>query len=163
MTYSVCHSPRMHHNWPEEEKTNCLICGASFLATTAAETGGICRRHTKGQRPMPGLPPEEDKLFVAISPDGKVIQSAEDLPVLPFPLKMIVRPSYLNFDGWIIRIWPCSKSMLGWISTQAGQWCKENPDPVVKAQVNAMITAIEQQLVHGSDAEICIPESRWKV
>lgn len=140
------------------------ILGLGFLpalARTAAETEGICRRHTKAKRPPP-MSPEEEKLFLAISPEGKVILSDEDLPALPFPRKMIVGAICVNFDGWIVRFLPCSKSLLGWISSHAHRWCKENPDPVVKAQVNAMITAIEHQLAHGGDAEKCIPESRWK-
>jgi hypothetical protein len=109
------------------------------------------------------MPPDENKLFLAISPEGKVILSDEDLPVLPFPRKMIVRPEYLDFDGWIFCTRPFQKSLLGWITNHAGRWCKENPDPVVKAQVNAMISAIERQLSQGWEIEKCIPESRWMV
>lgn len=152
----------MDHNWPLEEKTTCPICGASFLARTAALTGGICRRHGHGMRPPPGLPPQEEKLFLGISPEGKPILSSDDLPILPFPGRMIVGLGYLNFDGWIISTCPCSKSILGWISEHASRWCKENPDPVVKSQVNEMITALERQVASGGEAEKCIPESRWK-
>ncbi len=76
---------------------------------------------------------------------------------------MVVGPNYLNFDGWIVRTSPCSMSLLDWLKNQAHRWWKENPDPVVKAQVSAMLSAFEYQVVHGGDAEKCIPESRWKV
>ena len=56
-----------------------------------------------------------------------------------------------------------SKSILNWISNHAHRWSKENPDPVVKAQVCEMVSAFQYQVVHGGDAEKCIPESRWKV
>ncbi len=162
LTALLCHISQMNH-WPPEEKTTCQICGASFLASTAALTGGICRRHGNGMRPPPGLPPEKDELFLGISPEGKLILSDEDLPVLSFPRKMILGPGYLNFDDWIFRTSPFPKSLLGWISEHASRWCKENPDPVVKSQVNEMITALEQQFANGGDDERCIPESRWKV
>ena len=148
----------MDHNWPDEPRTICPICGASFLARTAAETGGICRRHvTIDNIPLP-LPQKED-FHLIVSPVGKTFTSSEDLPTLPFPKKIVVGPDYLNFDGWIIRICPCSKSLLGWISQHASRWCKENHDPVIKEQVNAMISAIQYQVVHGDDAEECIPET----
>jgi hypothetical protein len=35
----TCHSSRINHDWPDEEKVNYILCGASFLARTAAETG----------------------------------------------------------------------------------------------------------------------------
>ena len=152
----------MNHDWPPEEKTTCNICGASFLACTAAETGGICRRHiTKDNIPRPlrekeGCPP-------FISPEGEVFLSPDDLPTLPFPKKMIVGPGYLNFDDWIIHTSPLVESILGWIASHAGRWCQENPDPVVKEQINEMITALEQQMMHGMDTEEGIPESRWQV
>ena len=76
---------------------------------------------------------------------------------------MIVGPDYLNFDDWIIRTSPLSKSLLGWISTHAVRWCTENPDLVVKSQVHDMITALERQVAHGGNAENFIPERRWKV
>ena len=152
----------MDYDWPEEPKTTCPLCGASFLARTAAETGGICRRHvTIDNIPRP-LPQKED-CHVIVSPEGKVFVSSDDLPTLPFPKKMVVGPDYLNFDGWIIRTWPFSMSLLDWFKNQTRRWCKENPDPVFKAQVSAMASALESQVVHGSDAEKCIPESRWKV
>ena len=151
----------MNHDWPPEGKTTCLICGASFLASTDAKNGGICSRHTKGVR-TPALSPDEEKLFLAISPDGKPILSCQDLPAIPFPRKMIVGANFLNFDGWIIRTSPCSKSLLEWICKRAHRWGKDNPDPVVKSQVCEMLTALERQVVQGSDAEKCIPESRWK-
>jgi hypothetical protein len=42
---SIWHNSAMEPRWPEREKTICSICGASFLARTAAETGGYCKRH----------------------------------------------------------------------------------------------------------------------
>jgi hypothetical protein len=152
----------MEHDWPEEPKTTCLLCGASFLASTAALTGGISRRHGNGMRALPGLPQEKEELFLGISPEGKPILSSEDLSALPFPRMMIVGPGHLNFDGWIICTSPCAKSILAWISSHADRWCKENPDPVVKSQVNEMITALERQVVRGGDAGNSIPESRWR-
>lgn len=152
----------MNHDWPQEEKTTCLLCGASFLASTAAQTGGVCRRHGNGSRPTLGLPLVEDNLFVAFSPEGKPIMSEDDLPAIPFPHKMIVGPGWLNLDDWIVRTWPCSKSTLGWISEQVRGWCKENPDPVVKEQVNEMISALERQVRQDGESEKWIPGSRWK-
>ena len=85
-------------------------------------------------------------LPLAVSPDGQLLNYAEELPELPLPKRVIIRGDAMQVDGWIIRVWPMGKSMLDWLGRQARSWCKEDPTPENKAQVNGVIEALETMI-----------------
>lgn len=81
--------------------------------------------------------------IIAVSPYGQPIHDIADLPELPLPKKVVVSGDVLRVDGWQIRFWPIWMSLLTWLETQAGRWCKEDPRPENKAQVCGVIDALE--------------------
>jgi len=78
-----------------------------------------------------------------ISPDGRPLNSVEELPDLPLPKKVVVTEDFLCVDGWILRVWPIGRATLKWVSRQAGRWCQNDQSPENKAQVTGMIEALE--------------------
>ena len=78
-----------------------------------------------------------------ISPNGRPLNSVEELPDLPLPKKVVVTEDFLCVDGWILRVWPIGRATLKWVSRQAGRWCQNDQSPENKAQVTGMIEALE--------------------
>jgi len=87
-------------------------------------------------------------LPLGISPDGRQINSVEELPNLPLPKKVIVGGDAMWVDGWVFRVYPMGKKTLAWLAHQAGCWVEEDPSPENKAQVSGVIEALETMIAN---------------
>ena len=81
-------------------------------------------------------------LKFGISPDGRPLNSVEELPDLPLPKKVVVTEGFLCVDGWILRVWPIGRATLKWVSRQAGRWCQNDQSPENQAQVMGVIDPV---------------------
>ncbi len=139
----------MDQRWPEEEeRAICSICGASFLARTAAETGGYCKRHVfsdVAEREWT----EADDLFYALSPSGEVISSPKQLPALPFPKEIFVGSDCIHLDGWTIRTLPVSGFFMDWLEDRTFHWRRANSSPEDLEQIDSFVLALEKQILSG--------------
>ena len=60
------------------------------------------------------------------SPDGHLIVSAEDLPILPIPQRVVVTQDSIEFDGWVFPLSYVFKSLLVWMQESFLRWIKED-------------------------------------
>ena len=86
-------------------------------------------------------------------PDGRQIDSVEELPDLPLPKKLIVGGDALWVDGWVFRVWPMGKETVDWLARQAGRWAEEDPSPENRAQVNGVVEALEAMIANPPKAD----------
>lgn len=91
-------------------------------------------------------------LPLGISPEGKPINSVEDLPDLPLPKKVSVGGDAMWVDGWIFRVYPMGRKTMDWLARQADRWVKEDPSPENKAQINGVIDALETMIANPPKA-----------
>lgn len=136
----------MDKRWPEEAKVICSICGASFLARTAAETGGYCKRHVFADVPEREWT-EADDLFYALSPSGEVISSPKQLPALPFPKEIYVGSDSIHLDRWTIRTLPVSGFFMDWLEDRLFHWRHGNASPEDLEQIDSFVLALENQIL----------------
>lgn len=138
--------------WPHEEQTICPICGASCpqseqqprpkgsadVMSPSTTSPGPCRKRR--------LPPDyfsgrQDVHLFRRSPDAAVSQeNGRRIELRQF--RWVDYFDLALFDVLILLVKASSPS-----------WWRDNPERVVAAQVSAMLSAFEYQVVHGGDAE----------
>ena len=138
----------MEKRWPEEERAICSICGVSFLARTAAETGGYCKRHVFADVPEREWA-EADDLFFAISPSGDLISTPKNLPALPFPKEIFMGSDCIHLDGWTFRTRPLSEFFMDWLEDRLFHWRRANSSPEDLEQIDSFVLALENQVFSG--------------
>lgn len=80
------------------------------------------------------------------SPDGHLIVSAEDLPVLPIPKRVVVTRDQIDIDGWVFPLAYISTSWLVWFQRTALSWVKTDDCPQTRAWINGILEAFHDGL-----------------
>ena len=77
------------------------------------------------------------------SPDGHLIVSAEELPTLPIPQRVVVTREQIDIDGWVFPLSYISKSWLVWFQQTALRWVKTDDSPQTRDWINGIMEALQ--------------------
>lgn len=87
---------------------------------------------------------------IGYKPDGWPIASADDLPTLPIPTRVVVSNEYISIDGWDFPFKYIGKTMLTWFRESLLRWMKEDSS----VENTLRITAIASTFQKGLQREI---------
>ena len=76
-------------------------------------------------------------------PSGYWIVSAEELPTLPIPERVVVTRDAIEFDGWVFPFSHVSKSLLEWMQQSFLRWIKENDSDQNKQWIDGIAEAFQ--------------------
>ena len=77
------------------------------------------------------------------SPEGHWIVSAEELPTLSIPKRVVVTRDSIEFDGWVFPLAYVSKSLLVWMQESFLRWLKEDDSEKNREWVEGIAEAFQ--------------------
>jgi len=77
------------------------------------------------------------------SPDGHWIVSAEELPTLSIPKRVVVTRDSIEFDGWVFPLAYVSMSLLVWMQESFLRWVKEDDSDENREWVDGIAEAFQ--------------------
>ena len=80
------------------------------------------------------------------SPDGHLVVSAGDLPMLPIPKRVVVTRDQIDIDGWVFPLSCVSKSLLEWLQQSFLRWYKEDGSEQNREWINGIAEAFQNGL-----------------
>jgi len=78
------------------------------------------------------------------SPYGHLIVSAEELPTLPIPKRVVVTRDQIDIDGWAFPYSSISKTWLMWFNQTARRWVKTDDSPQTRDWINGILDAYQE-------------------
>ena len=78
-----------------------------------------------------------------VSPDGHWVVSAEELPTLPIPQRVVVTRDQIDIDGWVFPSSYISKNWLVWFQQTALRWVKTDDRPQTREWINGIMEAFQ--------------------
>lgn len=79
-------------------------------------------------------------------PEGRLILSMEDLPILPIPKHAVVTRHFIEFDGWVFPISHVSKGLLVWLKATFIRWIEEDESVRNREWINGLVEAFQDSL-----------------
>lgn len=94
-----------------------------------------------------------DPVPLGVDPAGVWIVTAEDLPELPIPRRVVVvRRQFLEIDGWVFPLWQVRRSLLVWLHQLFRRWLEQDGSVRNKLWVDGIVQAFEKGLIAEPDA-----------
>lgn len=87
-------------------------------------------------------------------PDGSAIMSADDLPFLPLPHKIVLMDGVMQIDEWFFSLRGVSKRFLYWFKERMDMWRHLDPSHENKRWLQGVQNALYEELLKSfSDPE----------
>ena len=80
------------------------------------------------------------------SPDGLLIVTAEELPALPIPGRVVVMVDHIEIDGWVFPFSSVTKSWLVWFQKTLLGWADLDKSVQNKLWLNGIAEAFEARI-----------------
>jgi hypothetical protein len=88
-----------------------------------------------------------DPVPLGIDPAGAWIVTAEDLPALPIPRRvLVVTRQFIEIDCWVFPLCPVRRSLLVWLHQSFLRWIEQDGSARNKRWVEGIVDVVEKGL-----------------
>ena len=94
-----------------------------------------------------------DPVPLGIDPDGGWIVTAEDLPTMPIPRRVVVvTRQFIEIDGWVFPLCTVRRSLLVWLRQSFLRWLEQDESARNKRWVEGIVDVVEKGLIGEAGA-----------